>query len=87
MRTDAIRTTTGFYPMQRNRDIIQEQIEVIKVKPKEQSEESSDIVSDSSDGAGWLDQNDERNMSRAKNNKLVWKIIEEESSFKRSKKQ
>ena len=50
---------------------------MIKVEPnREDRSENSDLVSDSSDGAGWLAQNDERNIARARKNQLVWKIME-----------
>lgn len=43
------------------------------------------MVSDESDGAGWLAQNDERNMNRARKNQLVWKIMEEDPFEKEEK--
>lgn len=60
-----MKTAAGFYPKDRGSSFgtIDEGIEVIKVEPnREDAEDSSDIVSDSSDGAGWLAQNDQRNL-------------------------
>ena len=39
-------------------------------------------MSDSSDGMGWLGENDERNRVRERNKKPVWKILEEDSPSK-----
>jgi hypothetical protein len=80
LKVDGMRTAAGFYPKDRGSyGTIDEGIEVIKVEPnREEGEDSSDIVSDSSDGAGWLAQNDQRNLDRARRNQMVWKIVEED---------
>ena len=71
-----MKTTTNFFPRDRGNQSGEEGIQVIKVEPnRDEREENSDLVSDSSDGAGWLAQNDERNINRARRNQLVWKIM------------
>lgn len=80
-KVDGMRTAANFYPRARgprNHEIIEEDVEVIKVEPnKSEIDENSDIVSDNSEGGGWLAQNDERNIKRAQLNKTVWKIMDE----------
>lgn len=39
---------------------------------------NSDFVSEKSDGEGWLHEKDKRNEIRRKNNKLVWKVMDQE---------
>ncbi len=51
-------------------------MEVIKVEPNQSEVDQSDIISDVTDGPGWLPQEDERNASRARQNKTVWKIVD-----------
>lgn len=81
LRVDGMKTGANFYPRIRgpqNHEIIEEDVEVIKVEPNHSEVDQSDIVSDTSEGYGWLNQNDERNISRARQNKTVWKIMDEE---------
>jgi hypothetical protein len=56
---------------------------VIKVEPNHSEVDQSDLVSDTTEGYGWLAHNDERNVSRARQNKTVWKIVDEESPAKK----
>jgi hypothetical protein len=79
-----MRTTAGFYPKARNirNEILEEKIEVIKVEPR--SDDESEVVSEVSEGGGWLTKNDERNKLRSLQNKTLWKIMDERSEEKPS---
>lgn len=61
LKMDGMRTGANFYPRARgpqNHEIIEEDVEVIKVEPNHSEVDQSDIVSDNTEGFGWLDQND-----------------------------
>ena len=79
-----MRTTAGFYPKKgyKHSDVIEEDVEVIKVDRK--SDDESEKMSEASEGGGWLDQDDERNRVRALQNKTLWKIMDEKEEDKLS---
>lgn len=56
--------------------MIEEDVEVIKVERR--SDDEDDIVSEVSEGGGWLETGDERNKLRALQKKTLWKIVESE---------
>jgi hypothetical protein len=86
IKVDGMRTGANFYPRSRgpqNHEIIEEDVEVIKVEPNHSEVDQSDIISDNTEGLGWLDEKDERNVSRGRQNKTVWKIVDEEQPAKK----
>ena len=56
-------------------------MEVIKVERK--SDDESDIMSEVSEGMGWIGKEDDRHKKRAMQNKTLWKIINNERGEKK----
>lgn len=50
------------------------------IKVEKRSDDESDIVSEVSEGGGWLSKNDDRIKMRALQNKTLWKLMDEGSA-------